>query len=249
MKKKFILIITAFLSSVLIGCSNSNDNSNSHNPDDTFVYSSQQIISDIINIVTNYNEDVEIKKTQSNEEQNPEQICYYDAMTNIYNILSKSKDYWLECENLNSININNDCKSDSFGTSTYNFNKINNGYDFTLTYLANNSITKHKFRYIMSFYDETFCVEYWQDSGYSNDNHYFVELKKLEQGLFFQYYYKSYSLNTETLCQITQFLYNDNGKLFFNSNANKNNGSTMFKNMDIVNISNFILPSFEYYVV
>ena len=104
----------------------------------------------------------------------------------------------------------------------------------------------------MQFYNETFCLEYYQNRGYNNDKHYFIEIKNLDSGLFLQYYeiqYQSPPLNN-TICDIMKYFYSeDNEILYFLSNATQKDNSTSItydNDIQISDISNLTLPIFYF---
>lgn len=250
--KYFLSIIFAiFFSFVLSGCNNSNtppDNSdNSHND---FTYTCSTLIHDITTILNFYPaSDISLISLENQSSMPPEKKQYNVSNENCLLYLKDSLEFWQVCETYYPLGLTSYNKSD---TITYYWKKTTNGFYFEKKYSPLNSINKYYWIYNMQFYNQTFCLEYYQNAGYNNDKHYFIEIKSLDSGLFLQYYeiqYYSPPLNN-TICNIMKYFYSeDNETLYFLSNATQKDNSTSItydNNIQISDISNLTLPIFYF---
>lgn len=254
MNKKLIniYILFLFIPFLFCACNTAPPYDEQPNNDNQNEYTAITLMSDTIDIVDFYSNDIIITKNENNLEIKPDD-CFYNTITEDFlNLVVQCYDFWTHCEK-GGISY-----SEISGSVTKNYDFTFDGTNLNTIYIYTDSSrnpTGSGYR-ITKSYDISFktnhlsiCYEN-KDESFYNETKYYVDILTVENGIFAQYYKKQYNgdyFKTYSY-DIYKFRYDSKSdKLLYTANKLKDGSSiSTISNIELSTFENFEMPNFIY---
>ena len=244
-----IICLIMFCGVVFVACNKQSDNDK--NSEEIFVYTPSTLMSDAFDMLDFCSGDTLIRIKDNAEIQAND--CYFDeSNAECSKLISECYEFWTHCENYggNYENVNGSV------TQKYTFEYNGNSCAVKYTYLdINRAPTSSAFRivkkYNISFTENHVAICYENESeSFYNEKKYYVDILSTGDGVFIQYYIKTYNgdhFKTYSY-DIYKFFYNElNGQYYYISNLIKEGTSTKhISTIELSQFQDFALPEFVY---